>query len=258
MRVRNLTVALGGRPVIRRVDLTVRPGELVTVLGGNGSGKSTLVRAALGLVPATSGRVELLGTPLHRFRDWVRIGYVPQRSTAASGVPATVREVVAAGRLAGRGLLRPLRRRDRAAIDAALVAVDLADRHRDPVAELSGGQQHRVLVARSLVSDPDLLVLDEPLAGVDLAHQDTLSALLAEQTARGVALVLVAHELGPLARHVDRAVVLVDGRVAFDGTPDEEATAFGHDHVHHHVAGPGDAVPGIPHPLPATRPGTPR
>lgn len=242
--VRDLTVVRGGRPVLRRVDLTVRTGELVTVLGGNGSGKSTLVRAALGLVPTASGRVELLGTALPRFREWVRIGYVPQRSTAASGVPATVREVVAAGRLARRRLLRPLGRSDRKAVDAALEAVDLTERRADPVAELSGGQQQRVLIARSLVSDPDLLVLDEPTAGVDLSHQAGLSDLLAERTARGVAVVLVAHELGPLARLVDRVVVLVDGRVAFDGTPDEEAAAFGHDHVHHHV--PYDWSPGFP------------
>lgn len=244
LRVDDLTVALAGRPVIRRVDMVVGPGELVTVLGGNGSGKSTLVRAALGLVPSTSGRVELLGKPLQQFRDWVRVGYVPQRSTAASGVPATVREVVSAGRLARRRLLRPLSRADRTAVDAALAAVDLDDRHRDPVAELSGGQQQRVLIARSLVSDPDLLVLDEPTAGVDLAHQSLLADVLAERTARGAAIVLVAHELGPLARLVDRVMVMADGRVAFSGTPDEEAAAFGHDHVHHHV--PPDPSPGLP------------
>ncbi len=237
LRVQDLTVTLGGRPVVRRVDLGVRRGEFVTVLGGNGSGKSTLVRAATGLVPVASGTVQLLGTPLPAFRTWERVGYVPQRSSAASGVPATVREVVASGRLARRRLLAPLGRADHAAVDAALEAVDLADRHRDSVAELSGGQQQRVLIARALVTDPDLLVLDEPTAGVDRAHQDLLTEVLCQRSARGVAIVLVAHELGPLARLVDRAVVLRDGRVLFDGAPGSETTGLPdqHDHAHHHA-----------------------
>ncbi len=235
LRAHDLTVALGGRPVVRRVDLDVRPGEFVTVLGGNGSGKSTLVRAATGLVPHLSGGAWLFGVPVAAFRDWHRLGYVPQRPSAASGVPATVREVVAAGRLSRRRLLRPLARGDRAAVDHALSAVDLADRAGDSVAELSGGQQQRALIARALATEPDLLVLDEPTAGVDLAHQRLLAEVLAAHSARGVAIVLVAHELGPLARLVDRVVVMRDGRVIFDGTPDAEAAAFSHSHDHHPV-----------------------
>ncbi len=233
LHVHDLTVVLGGRPVVRRVDLDVRQGEFVTVLGGNGSGKSTLVRAATGLVSLTSGGVRLFGEPLARFREWARIGYVPQRSSAASGVPATVREVVTAGRLSRRRPLRPLTRGDRAAVEAALAAVDLADRPGDSVADLSGGQQQRVLIARALATEPDLLVLDEPTAGVDLAHQQLLTDVLAARSAQGVAIVLVAHELGPLAQLVDRAVVLRDGRVVFDGTPDAEAETFSHSHGHH-------------------------
>ncbi|MBA2738778.1 MAG: metal ABC transporter ATP-binding protein [Nocardioidaceae bacterium] len=238
LHVHDLAVVLAGRPVVRRVDLDVRHGEFVTVLGGNGSGKSTLVRAATGLVPTTSGGVELFGAPLGDFRDWHRIGYVPQRPSAASGVPATVREVVSAGRLSRRRLLRRLARADRTAVDAALAAVDLADRAGDSVAELSGGQQQRVLIARALATEPDLLVLDEPTAGVDLAHQRLLTDVLAAHSVRGVAIVLVAHELGPLARLVDRVVVMRDGRVIFDGTPDAEAAAFAHTHDHHHPLDP--------------------
>ena len=238
LHVHDLTVALGGRPVVRRVDLTVRSGEFVTILGGNGSGKSTLVRAAMGLVRPTSGQVELLGAPLPQFREWRRVGYVPQRTSAASGVPATVREVVASGRLAHRRLLRRLRPADHAAVDTALDAVDLTDRAGDSVAELSGGQQQRVLIARALVTEPDLLVLDEPTAGVDLPHQDLLTDVLASHSSRGVAIVLVAHELGPLERLVDRAVVLRDGRVVFDGSPGDATTSAA---PHHHH---GDGTPG--------------
>lgn len=209
----------GGRPVLRGVDLTVRPGEIVALLGANGSGKSTAVRAAVGAVPLSGGTVELFGTPLPRFRARHRLGYVPQRSTATSGVPATVREVTAAGRLAHHGLL-PFRRRDGRAVDRALDSVGLLDRADDDVADLSGGQQQRVLTARALAGRPDLLLMDEPLAGVDLVQQGVLGEVLAAEAFRGTAVLLVLHELGPLAGLIDRTVVLEGGRVAPAADPD--------------------------------------
>ncbi|MFX4295153.1 metal ABC transporter ATP-binding protein [Streptomyces bohaiensis] len=207
-----VTAELGGRPVLRGVDLTVGPGEVVALLGPNGSGKSTSVRAAVSQIPLTGGELRLFGTPVRRFRAWQRLGYVPQRSTAAGGVPATVREVVAAGRLARRGL-RPLGRADRAAVRDALDQVGLADRAGDPVDSLSGGQHQRVLIARALTTAPELLIMDEPLAGVDLASQRILADTLREQVERGVAVLVVLHELGPLEPLIDRAVVLSGGRV---------------------------------------------
>jgi len=131
---------------------------------------------------------------------------------AASGVPATVREVVTAGRLARTGL-RPLRRPDRAAVQRALETVGLADRAKDSAGALSGGQQQRVLIARALAGEPDLLIMDEPLAGVDLGSRQVLAETLREQVAGGASALLVLHELGPLAPLIDRAVVLRDGRV---------------------------------------------
>ncbi|MDB1088245.1 ABC transporter ATP-binding protein [Streptomyces sp. ACA25] len=207
-----VTAELGGRPVLRGIDLTVQPGEVVALLGPNGSGKSTTVRAAVGQVPLTGGGLELFGTPVRRFHDWRRIGYVPQRSTAAGGVPATVREVVSSGRLAHRGF-RPFSRADRAAVQDALRLVGLADRASDSVNTLSGGQHQRVLIARALTTGPDLVIMDEPLAGVDLASQRILADALRVQAAEGTSVLLVLHELGPLEPLIDRAVVLSDGRV---------------------------------------------
>src|SRR5687767_888164 len=161
LRIEHGAVAFSGRPVLRDLNLTVQTGEVLAILGANGSGKSTLIRAALGLVPLSAGSVELFGTPLRRFRRWRRIGYVPQRVGAGSGVPATVREVVAAGRLAKRGFLRLPTGRDKTAVHEAIAMVGLADRTRDPVSTLSGGQQQRTLIARALAGEPDLLVLDE-------------------------------------------------------------------------------------------------
>ena len=233
--VDDATVVLGGRPVLRRVSLRVGDGEFVALLGANGSGKSTLVRACVGLVPLLDGSVHLLGSPLDQFRDWGRVGYVPQRPSAASGVPATVREVVATGRLSGRPLFRGGSTRDRRAVDRALGHVGLTDRTRDSVADLSGGQQQRVMIARALAGEPDLLLLDEPTAGVDHETQHVLADLFTDLVAAGSTVLLVAHELGPLERLVDRTVVLRDGRVAYDGPPLATLGARA-DHPHAHAA----------------------
>ena len=186
-------VAIGGRPVLRHVDLTVPEGQFVALMGANGSGKSTLVRAALGLWPLAQGSVHLYGTPLRRFDDWSRIGFVPQRGAATSGVPSSVYEVVASGRLSRRRLLRPLSREDRRAIAEALEVVGMTDRAKDRSGQLSGGQQQRVLIARALAGGADLLLLDEPTAGVDLANQRALAESLGRVKAAGATVLLVAH-----------------------------------------------------------------
>jgi zinc transport system ATP-binding protein len=243
--VRNAVVGYGGRPVLRGVDFEVVAGEAVAILGANGSGKSTLIRAALGLIPLRAGEVRLFGTALRGFRQWHRVGYVPQRLGAGSGVPATVREVVAAGRLAHRGFLRPPARADRDAVAAALADVGLAERAGDPVATLSGGQQQRALIARALAGRPDLLVLDEPTAGVDAASQEAFAAALRRFVDGGGTVLLVAHELGPLEPIVGRAVVVHDGQIVHSGPVPEPA---GHhaepDHVHVHPHAPVER-PGI-------------
>ena len=232
-------VSYGGREVLQDVTLNVPSGEVVAILGANGSGKSTLIRSVLGLVPLTRGGIELFGVPQRRFRQWARIGYVPQRMGAGSGVPATVGEVVSSGRLARRGILRPPRAADRAAVLAALRDVGLEDRIGDPVSTLSGGQQQRTLIARALAGEPDLLILDEPTAGVDAASQEAFAAALGAFQQRGGTVLLVAHELGPLEPLIHRAVVVHEGRIAYEGAVPEPAGYHaepGHDHVHPHAA----------------------
>jgi len=242
VRLRDGAVAIGGRPVLRHIDLTVTTGEFVALMGANGSGKSTLVRALTGLLPLTTGALELFGTPIDDFVDWRRIGFVPQRVGASSGVPASVWEVVASGRLTHRRLFRPLSRADRRAIDDAIAVVGLSELARDGVSQLSGGQQQRTLIARALAGEPELFFLDEPTAGVDLPNQLTLASSLARLKERGSTIVLVAHELGPLGSLVDRSVVMRDGRIAYDGAPLADHQVhhpdFGESHVHHHHPDP--------------------
>ena len=236
--VRGARASLGSRPVLRGIDLAVQRGEVVALLGANGSGKSTAVRSLIGQVPLTDGEIGLFGTPLRAFRSWARIGYVPQRTTAASGVPATVREVVSSGRLS-RSRLGLLSKADRAAVQRAIELVGLTDRAKDSVSALSGGQHQRVLIARALASDPELLIMDEPMAGVDLVSQEILAGTLREQVAAGTTVLLVLHELGALEPLIDRAVVLRDGCVVHDGPPPKAVGQHalpGHDHVHPHAA----------------------
>jgi zinc transport system ATP-binding protein len=233
VRVSDGGVVLGGRPILRGVDLTLTSGEVVAVLGANGSGKSTLVRSILGLIPLRRGLVELFGTPLDQFGDWHRIGFVPQRMTATAGVPASVWEVVASGRLAHLRPLQPMRRADKQAVRDAIEAVGLGDRTRDSCSTLSGGQQQRVLIARALAGGPHLLVLDEPTAGVDLANQDTFATILRRLVDQGTTILLVAHELGPLEPLISRTVVMHDGRVGYDGPPLESFQHVPDAHAHH-------------------------
>ena len=227
----DVSVELGGLPVLRGITLSVGTGEAVAVLGANGSGKSTLIRALLGLTPVQRGSVELFGTPLRSFRHWSAVGYVPQRSPAALG-NAKVAEVVASGRLALRRPFVPQSRADRAAVSDALEAVGLGERAGDRLSLLSGGQQQRVLIARALAGQPRLLVLDEPTAGVDLAHQSALADALSERVINGITVLVVLHEVGVLTPLITRALVLSDGRITHDG-PLGALGRTHHDHDHH-------------------------
>ena len=253
VRLSHAVVGYDGRSVLNDVSLEVGPGEVVAILGANGSGKSTLIRTVLRLVPLAGGEIDLFDEPQRRFKHWERIGYVPQRMGAGGGVPATVGEVVSSGRLARRGIFRPARSADRAAVREALSDVDLLDRIGDPVATLSGGQQQRTLIARALAGQPDLLILDEPTAGVDATSQESFASTLQKFRAAGGTILLVAHELGPLAPLIDRAVVVHEGRIAQSGPAPEPAghhAAPGHDHLHPHAA---EEKPGICQWAPADR-----
>jgi ABC-type Mn/Zn transport systems, ATPase component len=218
IRTESLLVELGGLPILREVSVRVGSGELTALMGGNGSGKTTLVRALLNLIPHQGGTIELFGTPLERFRDWHRVGYVPQRGAVVIK-QATVGEVVASGRAGRRRPFVPLSARDRSQIASALNEVGLADRAASPFSELSGGQQQRVLIARALATGAELLVMDEPFAGVDLHVQDDLATLIGQLNAAGTTVLVVLHESGALTPLLTNSIVLREGRVVHTGAP---------------------------------------
>lgn len=233
IHLHDVTVAVGGTTLLSDVDLCIHSGEAVAVLGANGSGKSTLMRAVLGQMPVVAGDARLFGASTRGNRagiPWPRVGYVPQRLSATSGVPATSLEVVETGLLGRRRWW--LRRTDREKALAALEQVGVADLAHRPFGVLSGGQAQRVVIARALVREPDLLILDEPLAGVDLLTQASFAQLLSELHEQGRTIVMVLHELGPFAELLDRTVVLRAGRIIHDGGPPRDHLHTEHDHLH--------------------------
>ncbi|MDR0960317.1 MAG: ATP-binding cassette domain-containing protein [Propionibacteriaceae bacterium] len=225
--VRKLEVSLGGAPVLRDISAAVEPHQIVAVLGGNGSGKTTLIRAILGLIRHQGGEIDLFGVPQATFRGWSTIGYVPQRASVSMHA-TTVREIVSSGVLTPHRF-GPLRRSERLQVDAALDVVGLTAEAGESFVHLSGGQQQRVLIARGLVKGPSLLVMDEPFAGVDVAHQREIAAVLDSQREH-MAILIVLHETEAMASIIDRALVIEHGRLAHDGPLSGHAVAHRHEH----------------------------
>jgi zinc transport system ATP-binding protein len=215
----HLSFGYARTPVLRDVSVAVAAGEFVALVGPNGSGKSTLLRLLLGTMSPQRGTVTLFGSPPDRFRDRWRLGYVPQRPALGTEVPATVEEIVTSGRLRRGRWWRSLAAEDRTAVRHAIDSVGLGEQAARPLGELSGGQQQRAFIARAFASEPDLLVLDEPIAGVDAESQrrfrDSLVHLIHDH---GSGVLLVSHELSAVAHDVDRVIVLKQ-RVLFDGPP---------------------------------------
>jgi manganese/iron transport system ATP-binding protein len=209
VRARGLSVAYGDRVALDAVDLTAGPGVLVGVLGPNGAGKTTLLRALLGAVPH-AGRVELAG----------RTAYVPQVSEAMTSFPVDALGVVLMGRYPRLGWARRPRAADRAAALGLLEHVGLGDRARTPFGALSGGQRQRTLVARALAQEGDVLLLDEPLTGIDTPSQDVILAVLREQAVLGRTVLMTTHDLAQAARTCDE-LVLLDGGLVAHGPPAE-------------------------------------
>ena len=214
--LRDVSIGYDDKPAVSGVDLTVRSGDVLALIGPNGSGKSTLVRGMLGLVPVLAGDVQMFGVPTSRFSERHRLGYVPQRHTVGGAIPSTVEEVVASGRLTHRRWFARANANDRAAVGEAIEAVGLSDRRRSMVATLSGGQQRRVLIARALAGRPEVLIMDEPTAGVDAESQQSLVRTLLSLVSSGLTLIVVTHEIAPLRPVLTRVVAMRSGQIVHD------------------------------------------
>ncbi|QRG67824.1 metal ABC transporter ATP-binding protein [Brevibacillus choshinensis] len=210
--------------VLDQVAFTLERGDFVGIVGPNGSGKSTLMKLILGLLSPTKGTVELFGQPLGKFRDWSRIGYVAQQvAHGAGGFPATVREVVASGLVAKVGLFRRLTPRHHEKVRDAVERVGLTEKLDQRIGSLSGGQLQRVFIARALVADPELLILDEPTVGVDQESIEQFYSLLRSlKEESGLTMMIVSHDVGVMTQWVNK-VACVQKNIHFHGTAHEFA-----------------------------------
>lgn len=225
------------RAIVRDLDLVVDAGESVAILGPNGCGKSTFVKGVLGLNHRLGGDVTFFGVPTDQFKQRGRVGYVPQKHTLSASFPTTVAEVVALGRLALRPWYRGANAEDARAVARALELVAMDAHAKADVAELSGGQQRRVLIARALAAKPDLLIMDEPTAGVDAASQTALAEVLVRLLDYGVTLLTVTHEVDALRPALTRVAAMSDGTKVFDGSLaqwDAHVAAASLAHLDHH------------------------
>ena len=219
LSIRDASLGFGDRTLWSGLNLEVAAGEFVAVLGPNGTGKTSLLKAILGQQALTTGSVELLGRPARRGNP--AVGYVPQQKPLASGTPLRARDLVALG-VDGHRWGPPISSASTKAKVAELLHAVGADAYaNDPVTTLSGGEQQRVRIAQAIASDPALLLCDEPLLSLDLAHQRSVSELIDEQRRRlNTAVLFVTHDVNPVLSMVDRVLYLAGGRFTI-GTPTE-------------------------------------
>lgn len=218
--VSSLTVDYGSNRALEGVDLTLGPGTVCAVLGMNGSGKSTLFKAISGTVRPTTGKVRIQGESVRDALKRGLLGYMPQSEAVDWDFPVSVWDVVMMGRYGAMGMTRAPRRADRDAGERALAKVGLTEFAQRQIGQLSGGQKKRAFLARALAQEAQVLLLDEPFAGVDRVSAGTMIEVLRGMAAEGVAVLITVHDVENIARLADEAILL-RGRVVFRGTPGE-------------------------------------
>ncbi|MDD5492549.1 MAG: metal ABC transporter ATP-binding protein [bacterium] len=218
LTVDRITVKYQANEVLSDISFTAQAGDYIGIVGPNGSGKTTLVRTILGLIPHERGEISILGSRQSQFKDWQKIGYLPQKLTSFNPrFPATVREVVSYGLLGGKKFPKQIFRTDEIAIDKALSILEIRNIKHKLVSELSGGQQQRAMVARAIVGDPELLILDEPTTALDPETRERFYTVLKElNEKRKVTILLVTHDVGSIGKYAAKMLYL-DKKIIFYG-----------------------------------------
>ena len=216
LNVKNVTVRYNGRKALEDITFHLHESERVAVVGPNGAGKSTLFKVVAGVMPPTSGEVKIFGS---RPRGHVCIGYIPQRSQVDWNFPVTVADVVMMGRSAKLGPLNFPHKRDWEHVDHALETVDLVNLSKRQISQLSGGQQQRMFIARALAQEAELMLMDEPLTGLDAPSQEGILNLLDRLKQEKVTVMVATHDLEQASTHFDR-IMLLNHRIVAFGEPD--------------------------------------
>jgi len=204
--VKNLNFIVRGQTILQNISFEIFNGEYIAIIGPNGGGKTTLTRMLLGLEKPTSGTIKIFGKKLKDFNEWHKIGYVPQRASHVDvNFPATAQDIVNMGRIAKRGIFAGLTKEDKSVVHDAMVKMDILDLKNKMVGTLSGGQRQRVMIARALASSPEVLILDEPNTGVDVASQQRFYRLLAKlNKEEGLTILFITHDIGVIADDIGR------------------------------------------------------
>lgn len=243
IQLNSVSYRYGERNAVQNIDLTVREGEFLGIIGPNGGGKSTTLKLMLGLLRPTQGVVSLFGQPLSQFKDWNKIGYISQKASSFNArFPATVAEVVETGLVGQKGIWWRKRAENRRRVLEALHLVGMSEVKDRRIGDLSGGQQQRVFIARAIVKQPQLLILDEPVEGVDTEAQAQFYDLLEKlNTEHGFTMVMVSHDIGTISKKVEK-LACINTTLHYHGEPAEFlqvsdlSNVYGHEVslVHHH------------------------
>ncbi len=222
IEVDHVSFSYNDNEILKDINLNIHRGDYLGLIGGNGSGKTTLIKVILGLLKPAEGSVKLFGTPIKDFKDWSKIGYVPQKATNFDiNFPATVEEVVLMGRYGKRGLFHQVTEEDRKKTKEALLKVEMWEERNRLIGDLSGGQQQRVFIARALGAEPEVIFLDEPTVGVEKNIRDEFYALLKKlNTELHLTVVLVTHEIERVAHEGMHHVARIDRTIFFHGSVD--------------------------------------
>jgi len=218
--VKNLSFSYEGSQVLKKINLNVHKGDYLGIIGPNGGGKTTLLKCILGLLQPTGGQIELFDEDQSKFNNWSRLGYVPQKVEFDRNFPVTVKEVVVMGIYGKKGLYKTVSKNDWASVNEALKQVGMeafADRR---IGDLSGGQTQRVFIARELVSNPEVIFLDEPTVGVDVKTRDEFFELLRKLNEKlNLTLVLITHDMDIVLHHGVTEVAFINQELLFYGAP---------------------------------------
>ena len=204
--VKNLNFSVRGQSILSNISLEILPAQYIAIIGPNGGGKTTLIRMLLGLDKPTSVEIKIFGKKLKNFKEWHKIGFVPQRASHVdSSFPATVLDIVKMGRTSQRKLFSIFSEDDKALVHDAMSKMDILDLKDKMVGTLSGGQRQRVMIARALASKPEILILDEPNTGVDMVSQKSFYALLRKlNKEENITIVFITHDIGVIADDIAR------------------------------------------------------
>jgi zinc transport system ATP-binding protein len=216
VEIENLTFSYESKPVIQNLNIQILQRDFVGLIGSNGAGKTTLLKMLVGLLKPQTGKVRLFGEDITKFKDWERIGYVPQKNSFNPLFPATVKEVVISGLYGKKKMFQRLQKQDYRKCQDAMHAMGIEELANNLIGQLSGGQQQRVFLARALVNNPDLLILDEPTVGIDTETQEGFFRMIRHMHQHhNITFLMVSHDIDMMQAYLGSEPVYTSGKLKF-------------------------------------------